>query len=263
MHVAALLGHGKLSPHHPMKRLIVVFALSLGVCLPAWAQASRANLELFYNRAKKALVYFDSTMQRPYMELGFREPVYTMLEGNGWSYVRTQRGAKGFTRTDNLSNVWIKVSKSKATVYVYEGTKLLHSFPADFGYNAFADKVKRGSSVEKDHWRTPEGSFYVARKNPHSKYYKALVLNYPNTEDAERGLKQGLITQEQYNAIVISERTYSMPPMNTPLGGWIEIHGDGTGARSNWTHGCVAIRNTDIERIWDIVDVGTPVLVQP
>lgn len=247
-----------------MKRWLVslVMVATFG-CLPAVAQKTISDIQLYYNTEKKAVVYFDSTMQRPYMELGFREPVYELLRGDGWSYVRTQRGTKGFTSQENLSNVWISVSKSKATVFVYEGTKLVHSFPADFGYNAYADKVKRGSSLEKDHWRTPEGAFYVANKNPHSKYYKAFVLNYPNTEDATRGLKHGLITQEQYNAIVVADRSYSMPPMNTPLGGWIEIHGDGTGARTNWTHGCVAIRNTDIERIWNMVDVGTPVMVTP
>ena len=48
--------------------------------------------------------------------------------------------------------------------------------------------------------------------------------------------------------------------MNTMLGGWIEIHGDGTGAGTNWTQGCIAIENERMDEIWSMVEVGTPVL---
>jgi L,D-peptidoglycan transpeptidase YkuD (ErfK/YbiS/YcfS/YnhG family) len=50
--------------------------------------------------------------------------------------------------------------------------------------------------------------------------------------------------------------------MDTDLGGWIEIHGDGTGDATAWTQGCVAIRNAAMDVIWDHVRVGTPVLVE-
>ena len=51
--------------------------------------------------------------------------------------------------------------------------------------------------------------------------------------------------------------------MNTALGGMIEIHGHGTGARSNWTQGCIAVRNDAMDRLWRWVAVGTPVVVEP
>jgi len=51
--------------------------------------------------------------------------------------------------------------------------------------------------------------------------------------------------------------------MNTELGGYIEIHGDGTGERNNWTQGCIAIANGELDRLWDLVTVGTPVLIDP
>jgi L,D-peptidoglycan transpeptidase YkuD (ErfK/YbiS/YcfS/YnhG family) len=50
--------------------------------------------------------------------------------------------------------------------------------------------------------------------------------------------------------------------MNTPLGGWIEIHGEGTGASTNWTQGCVAVENRVMNELWTQVSVGTPVLIE-
>src|SRR5690606_32488895 len=136
------------------------------------------------------------------VRLRFREPVYLLKEENGWSYVRTQDGARGYIRSSALSNVWIRVSKKRKTVAVYRGTELFKKYPADFGYNAFADKERRGSSTNPDDWRTPEGIFFIVKKNARSQFYRAFVLNYPNAEDAERGRRQGLISQAEYAAIV-------------------------------------------------------------
>ena len=155
------------------------------------------------------------------------------------------------------------MEKSSQTVYVFKGERILERYPADLGTNFFADKERRGSVREPDHWRTPDGVFFVVRKNPYSKFYKALVLNYPNAEDAERGLASGLISKAQHDAIISAENDFRMPPMNTALGGWIEIHGDGTGARSNWTQGCIAVENGHMDELWRWVEVGTPVFVVP
>jgi hypothetical protein len=99
-------------------------------------------------------------------------------------------------------------------------------------------------------------------KNPDSEFYKAFVLNYPKVEDARRGLENGLISQSQYDAIEQAQEEFRIPPMNTELGGWIEIHGDGTGDATAWTQGCVALRNGVMDELWDQVRVGTPVLVE-
>jgi hypothetical protein len=50
--------------------------------------------------------------------------------------------------------------------------------------------------------------------------------------------------------------------MDTDLGGWIEIHGDGTGSATTWTQGCVAVRNGAMDVLWEQVRVGTPVLIE-
>lgn len=242
--------------------LVLLFILLSGFVSEARAQPSPPTSDIYYVVEHKATLFREPTDASPYLELGFREPVFLQEYREGWLKVRTQDGAMGFVEEGAVSNVWIRVSKRTKMVYLYRGTDLIKKYPADFGYNAFADKEQRGSESNPDDWRTPEGVFFVVRKNPHSQFYKAFVLNYPNGEDATRGIEQGLISQREYDSIMYAERTFSMPPMNTALGGWIELHGDGTGVSSNWTHGCVAVHNTHMDELWEIVKVGTPVLVE-
>lgn len=226
------------------------------------AEAQSLDDRLYYATDRQATVYAQPDSARPYLRLQFQEPVHRLGRTDHWCRVRTEDGAKGYVDCSAISNVWIRVSKQERRVYLYQGTQLLETVRADFGYNAFADKERRGSERDRDHWRTPEGTFYVVSKNPRSKFYKALVLNYPTQEDAERGLRQGLITSSQHEAIVAAHQQREMPPMNTALGGWIEIHGDGTGGRTDWTQGCVAIQNDDMDRLWQRAEVGTPVIIE-
>lgn len=248
-----------------MRRLFSVLALLLFVAVPA-ARAQYLpgidDLPIYYTIQRGITVLTAPDSGHAYVQLRFREPVHLVEQTGRWSRIRTQDGAQGYVPSSALSNVWIRVSKSKKTVYVYRGTELAQKFAADFGYNAFADKERRGSSTNPDDWRTPEGVFFVVEKNSKSKFYKAFVLNYPTAEDAERGRKQGIITADEYSAIVRAEQNFTMPPMHTALGGWIEIHGKGTGVGSNWTQGCVAIRDVDIDDIWKYADIGTPVLIE-
>lgn len=231
--------------------------------LPATAQADLDASELYYSVVPSATLYMEATTARPYLQLRLREAVYVLHTEGGWHYVRTEQGSRGYIPVDHLSNLWIRVSKSRRTLYVYEGTRLVKQIPVDLANNYFSDKEKRGSTEEPDHWRTPNGEFFVVRKNPNSRFYKAFVINYPNAEDAMRGLQQGLISTVEYQRIVNAEREYRMPPMNTALGGMIEIHGHGTGVRTTWTQGCVAIRNVHMDLLWDQIHVGTPVLIEP
>lgn len=238
--------------------------LLLLVLLPvsAFAQVAVDEAPLYYVTRHDGSLYSRPGDEQPYIHLKFREPLYLLGQEGRYSRVRTKDGARGYIPTTDISNLWIRVSKSKQTIYLYKGTELTKTYAADLGYNSFADKERRGSTRERDHWRTPEGTFTVINKNANSQFYKAFVLNYPNSEDAERGLKQGIITEGQYQAIVRAEAEGRMPPMNTALGGMIEIHGNGTGARSNWTQGCIAVRNSDMDELFAIIKVGTPVLVE-
>ncbi|GMQ81834.1 MAG: hypothetical protein BMS9Abin05_1271 [Rhodothermia bacterium] len=244
-------------------QLLAIYSalIFLGGTFSASAQPFRQDPDLYYTVEQGTTMYSPADTTRPYLHLRFREQVYVIRSGKEWSQVRTLDGANGMVRTSQLSNVWIRISKESQTLSVYKGASLIAQYPTDLGYNFFADKEKRGTTANPDHWRTPEGEFYVVSKNPRSEFYRALVLNYPNFEDAERGRYAGLITEAEYESIKQADKLFEMPPMGTELGGWIEIHGDGTGRRANWTRGCIALRNDQIDRLWDWVDVGTPVLI--
>ena len=177
-----------------------------------------------------------------------------------WALVWTEAG-RGYVRTADLSNVWILVDKSDRTAYVYRGAELADELPIDVSASE-GDKVRRSSLNDPTHWRIPEGVFFVTGKNDRSQYYKAFVLNYPNAAHGARGLRDGIITEAQYEAIVAAERESRRPPMNTGLGGLIEIHGQGTGRGRAWTRGCVALRNVHMDDLWDVVQVGTPVVIE-
>jgi lipoprotein-anchoring transpeptidase ErfK/SrfK len=217
---------------------------------------------LFYVAEESTTLYNLPKTSTPVGRLSLRTPVTRLRCREDWCRVRTDNGRVGYVSDAALSNLWIRVSKADRHVYVYRGAELVHTFEADMAYNSFADKRRMGSEGARDHWRTPEGTFYVVHKNAQSQFYKALVLNYPKVEDARRGLDTGLISQSQYEAIKAAQEDFRIPPMNTELGGWIEIHGDGTGDATAWTQGCVAIRNQAMDALWEHVRVGTPVLVE-
>lgn len=220
------------------------------------------DASLFYVVGEETTLYNKADSTAPVAQLPVRTPVHRLDCSEAWCQVRTEEGRTGYVSASSLSNVWIRVSKEERHLYLYRGPELVEVVKADVGYNAFSDKERRGSEVLRDHWRTPEGTFYVIRKNPDSQFYKALVLNYPTVRDAERGVEQGLISQEEYAAISRAQKQFRLPPMNTDLGGWIEIHGDGTGSAITWTQGCVAVSNQDMNELWPTVRVGTPVLIE-
>ena len=149
----------------------------------------------------------------------------------------------------------IVVYKRERKLEFYSDEKLLRTYRIGLGFNPVADKEREGDGA------TPEGDFYVFVKNNRSAYYLSLGVSYPNAEDAERGLRDGLINKTQYNTIFEANRKKAAPPQYTKLGGLIYIHGHG--ASSDWTWGCVALENGDIKELFDSVSVGTPVKILP
>jgi murein L,D-transpeptidase YafK len=149
----------------------------------------------------------------------------------------------------------IVVRKGERKLELYSDKVLVRAYKAGLGLNPVADKKQEGD------YCTPEGDFYIFTKNNKSAYYLSLGLSYPNAEDAERGVNDGLITKRQHDAILDAIRRKSMPPQNTKLGGEIYIHGHGAG--SDWTWGCVALENEDVRELYDAVSVGTPVTILP
>lgn len=154
-----------------------------------------------------------------------------------------------------IKNPSIVVYKKARKLELYSDRKLVRSFRVGLGFSPVADKKREGDGA------TPEGDFYVFVKNNKSAYYLSLGVSYPNVEDAERGLRDGLITKTEYQSIVDAQRRRASPPQYTKLGGLIYIHGNGSS--SDWTLGCVALENEDMKELFDAVTVGTPVTIKP
>jgi len=149
----------------------------------------------------------------------------------------------------------IVVYKRERKLEFYSDQSLLRTYRVGLGFSPIADKTREGDGA------TPEGDFYIFVKNNKSAYYLSLGVSYPNAEDAERGLRDGLITKAQRDAILTALRKKATPPQYTKLGGLIYIHGNG--AKSDWTLGCVALENEDMKELYDAVSVGTPVTIKP
>lgn len=156
--------------------------------------------------------------------------------------------------------VIVEKSVNKMTVF-YQG-KALKSFTVVSGVNDQGDKQRQGDN------RTPEGRFFITEKerlNDHPYLGKKwLGLSYPDPVHAQRGVENNLININQYREIVRANEQKVQPPQNTALGGWIGIHGgreDLTKARINWTEGCLALQDADLEELYRLVDYGTPVVI--
>jgi murein L,D-transpeptidase YafK len=153
-----------------------------------------------------------------------------------------------------LVNPSIVVTKSKRILRLYSAGKVVKEYRVALGLSPVEDKIKAGDR------RTPEGEFYICRKNPQSKFYVSLELSYPNKRHADRGLRDGLITRAQHNQIVSALGRKRVPPQNTRLGGELFIHGNGS--HSDWTWGCVALDDKDVRELFEAVPVGTPVTIE-
>jgi murein L,D-transpeptidase YafK len=94
--------------------------------------------------------------------------------------------------------------------------------------------------------KTPEG-WYATSDRPWSSFYAAITVHYPEVADAKRGVAQGLITQDQADAIVSAHEKGVLPPMETRLGGKILLHGGG--GSTDWTLGCVALDDANIDAL--------------
>jgi murein L,D-transpeptidase YafK len=108
---------------------------------------------------------------------------------------------------------------------------------------------------------TPEGEYYVTHTNPKSKFHLSLGLSYPNAADAARGVSRGSITKTEGQSIVDAIDKRDRPPQHTKLGGDIFVHGGG--ASMDWTAGCIALEDKDIDELFASVPVGARVTVLP
>lgn len=136
----------------------------------------------------------------------------------------------------------VVVEKGKHLLSLYKRGKLFDSYHVVFGSNPAGTKEKEGDG------RTPEGRYVLDIKKSDSVFYKAFHVSYPNQDDIEQAKKVGVLP-----------------------GGDIMIHGQKNGfgwasflsQRFNWTRGCIALANDDIDAMWEAVDSGTAIEILP
>lgn len=132
------------------------------------------------------------------------------------------------------------VLKSEHRAYLVKKGKVFDMFPVELGYRSAREKIRAGDAA------TPEGTYRVVRKRETgSRYYKALLLDYPNDSDRQRFDR--------------ARRNGELPRW-VRIGGDIEIHGEG-GRGTDWTKGCVAMANDDIDRVMGNMNVGDRVTI--
>ncbi len=135
----------------------------------------------------------------------------------------------------------IVVSKADRRLTLYRSGRPVVSYPVELGYNGILEKRYQGDGA------TPEGRYRVIRKRDRgqTKFYRALLLDYPNSEDRHRFRKA---------------RVTGAIPASALIGGQIEIHGGDDRALSQ-TLGCIMLDNRQIDALFEAIDEGTPVTI--
>jgi murein L,D-transpeptidase YafK len=136
----------------------------------------------------------------------------------------------------------ILVNESKRQLLVYSNGTLLKTYRISLGRNPIGAKEFQGDN------KTPEGLYFINDKNPYSGYHKNLGISYPNTHDIEHSKTLG-----------------------KPVGGDIKIHGYKNGLGfigkfwrwRDWTFGCIAMTNKDVDELYKVVKIGTIIAIKP
>lgn len=136
----------------------------------------------------------------------------------------------------------VVIDKSDRELYLLQDGAIIRTFKIALGIRPLGDKVKEGD------FKTPEGSYLLDTRNPHSEYFLSIHVSYPNQEDRRYAASQGV-----------------------PPGGAIMIHGQpNEPSRSetyyqtqDWTNGCIAVSNSDMIDIWLMTAANTPIEIRP
>ncbi len=159
-------------------------------------------------------------------------------------------------------DIWVLVETEPRMLKVMQGNEELDVFPR-------VAIGRHGADFEKAHGdkKTPLGEYRIGWVNENSKFHRFLGLTYPNIDNAKRAYRNGLIGEETVRSIMRAEMEEGVPPQNTPLGGQIGIHGLGSADREihqafDWTSGCIALTNEEIDRLSKWVKKGTVVVIR-
>ena len=133
----------------------------------------------------------------------------------------------------------VVVKKTERKMYLLHHDRVLESYDFDLGFAPTGHKFEEGDG------RTPEGTYLIDRRNPNSKFHLSIGISYPNAFDRAMAFRSG----------------------KSP-GGDIFIHGQPNGFKGrrkgvDWTAGCIAVKNKEIEWIYAMVKDGTPITIYP
>lgn len=158
--------------------------------------------------------------------------------------------------------IWLDVDTGNLTLSVMDGKSVAHSFEdIAIGRNGVSHSKMQGDK------KTPLGSYRIRKINPESRYHLFFGFDYPTMDQATAALKARRITSLEWQAINLAHLEGREPPANTPLGGYIGIHGIGSGdpqihADFNWTDGCIALTDQQIDELARWIKAGTRVVVR-
>ena len=161
------------------------------------------------------------------------------------------------------SSLWLWVDTKFKKVHVMaDGSELKEFADAAFGRGGVGIKHKRGDNI------TPQGVYTIGWINDKSSFRNFFGLTYPSVQDAENGLKQQIINQDEFQAIVKAHQEKKTPPQHTALGGLVGIHGLGAPLHRqlkhgliNWTEGCIALTNQQIDELAAYIKPGMYVVI--
>ena len=147
--------------------------------------------------------------------------------------------AKEHPLPDSAKADKVLVIKSTRKLYLLANGKILKSYRVALGGHPVGRKVREGDE------RTPEGAYTLDWHNPNSDYYRSIHISYPNADDLARAKRLGV-----------------------PPGGELFVHGqpnDFTGPgkeKGDWTAGCIAVTDAEMDEIWRAVADGTPIVIK-
>jgi len=159
-------------------------------------------------------------------------------------------------------DVWLLVDTERRILKVMAGDEPQEVFTQiAIGRNGAGFTKARGDD------KTPLGEYRIGWINENSKFHRFFGFTYPNLDNAKRAYQQGMIGESTFRSILRASMDEAVPPQDTPLGGQIGIHGLGSAnplvhEEFDWTHGCIAMTNQQIDRLTQWVKKGTLVVIR-
>lgn len=175
----------------------------------------------------------------------------------------TQAASFATHSADSPEELWLLINATEQRLQVMLGENpVVYYRNISWGRGGIGIKQRQGDSI------TPVGSFRIRWINRDSKYRLFFGFDYPTPSYADRGLEAGSLTAMQHKKIVNAWKQDGVPLQGTAIGGALGIHGLGDADAAihqqvNWTGGCIALNNAQIDHLSGLVTIGTRVEILP